>query len=106
MDTTVVNIGIGEECDVYIGRGRGGIWGNPFIINRHGNRQDVITKHRPYLIEQFLSGERTWEQIKELHGQVLGCHCYPQNCHGDTLKYFADMAVTFDTEEEWHGVCT
>ena len=101
MDTTVVNIGQDGECDVYIGRKRDGIWGNPFIVNRHGNRKDVIGKHRPYLIDQFLSGDRTWEQIKDLHGQVLGCHCYPQACHGDTLKYFADMAVTFDTEEEW-----
>ena len=103
MDTSVVNIATGIECDVYIGRGRDGIWGNPFIINRHGNRRDVITKHRPYLIDQFLSGDRTWEQIKGLHGQILGCHCYPQACHGDTLKYFADMAVTFDTEEEFLG---
>jgi len=36
MKTRVVNLNI-EKYDVYIGRGS--IWGNPFIIGKHGNRK-------------------------------------------------------------------
>lgn len=102
METTVVNINkTNAQYDVYIGRGRGSIWGNPFILNRHGNRTEVIAKHRQYLIDQFLSEEITWDQIKELHGQALGCYCHPLPCHGDTVKYFADSAVRCASREEW-----
>ena len=31
---------------VYIGRGRGGSWGNPFEIGKDGDRDEVVAKHR------------------------------------------------------------
>lgn len=77
--TKVVNIKkyIGEY--VYIGRGS--IWGNPFIIGKHGTREEVIIKY-----EQYIRGRpELMADLPRLEGQVLGCYCKPKACHGDIL---------------------
>lgn len=63
---------------VYIGRGSK--WGNPFIIGRDGNREEVIEKYVQYAEERF-----TEEDFKELKGKNLLCFCKPLPCHGDYL---------------------
>tara|TARA_R100001510_G_scaffold50995_1_gene50428 strand:+ start:1167 stop:1424 length:258 start_codon:yes stop_codon:yes gene_type:complete len=68
-----------ESNDVYIGRGSK--WGNPYVIGKDGNRDEVIEKYRLYI-------ERTPEllcAISELKGKNLVCFCKPQRCHGDIL---------------------
>ena len=99
-ETRVVNVRK-EEPDVYIGRGKGGIWGNPFVKGTHGDRSMVISKYRVYIIDQILMGERKWSQFLELVGKSLGCYCHPQACHGDTLKWLVDIAERCKTEEEF-----
>lgn len=37
-----------NAADIYIGGGS--IWGNPFIIGRHGNREEVIAQYRQYIL--------------------------------------------------------
>lgn len=74
--------------DVYIGRGRGSIWGNPFIIGEHGNRAEVIAKFREWLPNQAA----LMVQVHSLHGKTLGCFCAPAACHGDVLAEFAELA--------------
>ena len=76
---------------VYIGRGS--IWGNPFVIGKDGNRDDVCEKHAEYLREQFRNGERTLEQLASLHGKDLVCFCAPHRCHGDILVRAAAWAA-------------
>lgn len=71
------------ETQTFIGRGEK--WGNPFIIGRHGNREQVIHKHRVWLL-----GSSLFDDIHELKGKNLVCFCAPEACHGDTLLTLAN----------------
>ena len=74
-----------QKYDVYIGRPSK--WGNPFIIGRDGNRDEVIAKYREYI----LSKPHLIEDAKrELKGKILGCYCAPLSCHGDILSEIAN----------------
>lgn len=93
--TTVVNVRMTKEFDVYIGRstrrGRwtleGSCWANPFIIGRDGTRQDVIMKYRT-MVEANPEMQRAIRA--RLRGKVLGCFCAPKPCHGDVLAEIAN----------------
>lgn len=59
-------------------------YGNPFVLNEDGDRDDVCNAyerhylpHKPSITERIEAGELT--------GKVLVCHCYPHRCHGDCL---------------------
>jgi len=79
--TKVVNIDKGEKCDVYIGRGTK--WGNPYAIGVDGDRDEVIRKYKYDFERGFLKFSK--EEVLELKGKILGCHCKPAACHGDVL---------------------
>ena len=49
--TTVVNIQNTKKYDVYIGRPS--IFGNPFIIGKDGNCDEVIKKYEKYFNEKM-----------------------------------------------------
>jgi len=85
-ETTVVNVRK-SHYDVYIGRG--GQWGNPFIIGRDGTREEVIEKHAEWILTQ----PHLLRQLPMLRKKRLGCHCAPHRCHGDTLKKMADADI-------------
>ena len=76
--TEVVNAR-NSDYDVLIARPSK--WGNPFIVGRDGNREQVIrmyeihVRRRPDLIAA----------LPELVGKRLGCYCKPEACHGDVL---------------------
>ena len=79
--------------DIYIGRGKCpitnkvSIWGNPFIIGRDGNRQEVIQKYRDWIVQQ----PDLMKRLPELKGKILGCYCRPHYaCHGDILVELAN----------------
>ena len=62
-------------------------WGNPFILNADGTRDEVCDWYRDY----YLPHKRSLlNKIKTMRGKILGCHCHPLRCHGDILKYLAD----------------
>jgi hypothetical protein len=76
-----------EKYDIYIGRGKCPVsgrisrWGNPFVIGRDGDRDEVIRKY-----EEWIRGQRELlDSLIELKGQILGCWCAPKPCHGDVL---------------------
>ena len=56
-------------------------WGNPFMVGRDGNREQVIrmyeihVRRRPDLIAA----------LPELISKRLGCYCSPEACHGDVI---------------------
>ena len=85
-----------SEYDVRIDRKSR--WGNPFIIGKHGNRNDVIAKHKSWLWGEIKAGRISHSDLAELHEQRLGCHCAPNPCHGDTLTAAAAWAY-----EKVHG---
>ena len=79
METTRVVHCKEEYYNVYIGRGSK--WGNPFVIGKHGTRDEVIEKYKMYI----LSKPELLEHLPELRGKILGCWCKPNACHGDVL---------------------
>jgi ParB-like chromosome segregation protein Spo0J len=59
-------------------------YGNPFVMNEDGDRDEVCEAyerhylpHKPSITDRIEAGDLT--------GKVLVCHCYPQRCHGDCL---------------------
>lgn len=75
---------------VYIGRG--GPWGNPFVIGpvcdgKHGDRDEVIARFRTSLLAD---PERLFHVRSELAGKPLVCFCAPVPCHGDVLLEVAN----------------
>lgn len=61
---------------------RGYKYGNPFIIGKDGNRDEVCDKYVEYADEKFTDKE----VIADLKGKVLVCCCKPKRCHGDYLS--------------------
>lgn len=89
--------------DVYIGRGQGSIFGNPFT-HKEGTQAQVVVGSRAEAVQAF----RDWlagvayqdveperrrailDAIPTLKGKVLGCWCAPLACHGDVLAELAN----------------
>ena len=96
--TTVVHC-MQQKYDVYIGRGRGSNWGNPFT-HKDGTRaqrkvetpEEAVEKYREYI----LSRPDLLAKVASLKGKVLGCWCKTQTnpeapCHGDVLVELAEQ---------------
>ena len=88
MTTSVVHCRR-AKYDVYIGRP--GPWGNPFKIRDGVSRGMAVAKFRKHIEHRMQDEPRLRERIKEeLRGQVLGCWCDPEICHGHVLAEIAD----------------
>jgi hypothetical protein len=64
---------------VYIGRGSR--WGNPFIIGKDGNRQEVVEKYCNWIC----NNQELLSHLDELRDKDLVCFCSPLLCHGNVL---------------------
>jgi hypothetical protein len=63
---------------------RGTRYGNPFILDDDGDRDEVCDAYeRHYITRKPSITDRI--DAGDLAGKVLVCHCYPQRCHGDCL---------------------
>ncbi|MEI6403306.1 MAG: DUF4326 domain-containing protein [Actinomycetota bacterium] len=80
---------------VYIGRPSK--WGNKFKIGIHGTRDEVCEKHGADLVNRMAEVEDKRPPVAELAGKVLGCHCWPERCHGDAL---VDLANEFASRSQ------
>lgn len=60
-------------------------WGNPFVIGKDGNREEVIVKYRAWLEHQISNGDISEEELMELDGKTLACWCVPKPCHANVL---------------------
>jgi len=78
-----------DKYDVYIGRPSK--WGNPFKIGEDGTRAEVIYKYSVWI----RNNPELMADIEELRGKVLGCHCYPNRCHGEILIRLANRPKLF-----------
>lgn len=76
------------EGAVYIGRPSK--WGNPFVVDRDGTREEVITKYRDWLFTS--RPDLRLDSRRELRGRDLVCWCSPLPCHGDVLLEVANLA--------------
>jgi len=68
-----------ESYDVYIGRPSK--WGNPFVIGKDGDREEVVKKYSDWILQQ----PQLLDDLEELRDKILGCWCAPNLCHGDVL---------------------
>lgn len=96
MKTKVVNIYHKVPYDVYIGRGKGSIWGNPFshmegtlAQYKCESREEAVKKFREWILEQ----PHLLSQLHTLKGKTLGCFCDPKPCHGHILAELADKVM-------------
>lgn len=76
------------EYDIYIGRRwkKGSFeqtkWANPFTCwDGSRSREESIALFK----EMFWGTPDLYENVHELEGKVLACHCKPYLCHGDFL---------------------
>lgn len=101
MKTRIVHI-MKESYDIYIGRGRNSIWGNPFS-HKEGTIAKFKTNSRKESIEKFeeylLCNDELLEQIPSLKGKTLGCWCKKSNtfveCHGDLLVDIINIMIVY-----------
>jgi hypothetical protein len=80
---------------VYVGRGRGSVWGNPF-----SHKDGTLAEHRVATVDEAISKHREWllaqpelvEAVRrELRGRDLVCFCVPYHaCHAETLLEIAN----------------
>jgi hypothetical protein len=57
--------------------GRGSFWGNPFVIGKHGTRDEVIDRFCKEILPDL--------DVSYLKGKDLICYCKPKRCHADYL---------------------
>lgn len=91
---------------IYIGRGS--VWGNPFVIGKHGDRDEVCDKYRKYLWGEVCSGRIELQTLAELNGKDLVCFCAPARCHGETLERaakwaYSKISVCVNEGDEFYG---
>lgn len=92
METRVVNI-YKEECDIYIGRGKGSQFGNPYSTKvstlakfKVETKDEAIQKYKEMWLNRLEKNpEHTKKILLKLKGKKLGCFCKPKACHGDVL---------------------
>lgn len=76
-----------QQYDIYVGRPSA--WGNVYHVGIDGTREEVIAKHRAWLLKQPILLAR----LPELRGKILGCWCAPKPCHADILAELANAPL-------------
>jgi hypothetical protein len=61
---------------------RGSRWGNPFVLDSDGSRDQVVAAYRDFYLPHKPSLQSL---LPTLRGKLLGCWCAPEQCHGDVL---------------------
>lgn len=80
----------------YVNIGRPSKYGNPFEIDRDGDRDEVCAKY-----EAHAKSQPWFKDIEsELKGKVLVCHCWPARCHGITLLAAANQSKQVEPEQK------
>lgn len=88
-----------QPYDIYIGKPS--VFSNPFIIGKHGSREDVIVAYEHYARHN----ERLLHSLHLLKDKILGCNCKPLACHGDILvKLYNEKCSIgeFSLDEQTH----
>lgn len=76
-----------DNCRNAVYIGRGSKYGNPYVIDVDGTREEVVEKYRKY-IEGY--PELIALVKRNLRGKNLVCYCAPKSCHGDILLKIAN----------------
>lgn len=92
MSGRVLNIKNGSKPNGSIYIGRGSKFGNPFIIGKDGDRNQVIEKYETYLNVCLDNDTITVSELADMYGFDLVCFCKPLPCHGDVLLKYINAA--------------
>jgi len=57
-------------------------WGNPFELDKDGNRDEVCDSYEIY----FNLKKSLQRRLPELKGKALACWCHPERCHAHHLQ--------------------
>jgi hypothetical protein len=76
--------------------GRPSVYGNPYVMGKHGSREAVIAAHKKALWNDPVLLQKT---RTELPGHDLICFCAPLACHG--LNY---LEIINMSEEQFQQV--
>lgn len=60
---------------IYIGRGRGSIFGNPFPMNGEDTREQVCLSYRKWLYQEIKQNPEFAAQVKSLKDATVKCFC-------------------------------
>lgn len=71
-----------EQSGLAVKVDRSSDFGNPFILNDDGNRDEVCAAYGKHYLPHKPS---LLKRLPSLQGKVLVCHCYPERCHADEL---------------------
>jgi len=67
-----------RKTDRFVRIDRNSDWGNPFEMEKDGDRDTVCDSYEIFFPRKFSLHNR----LDELKGKVLGCWCHPARCHG------------------------
>lgn len=56
-------------------------WHNPFHLSLCDSREKCLDYYEEWIRTQI----DLMAALHEIDGEVLGCHCRPERCHGDIL---------------------
>lgn len=92
---------------IYIGRANkklnleGSILANPFILNKDGDRDEVVEKYRKWLNAEVRKEGNVYRYLVNLariHQSPdefqLVCYCKPHSCHGDIVLRALEYIIT------------
>lgn len=82
----------------HVNIGRPSKWGNPYVVGKHGTREQCIALYERWLREN----DTLFAALDELRGLVLGCWCAPRACHGDPLMRLANTSRI--ERERWRAL--
>jgi len=71
-----------EQKGVAVRIDRSSKYGNPFILDQDGDRDEVCDAFKLHYLPFKKSIQK---DADKLIGKVLICHCYPERCHGESL---------------------
>lgn len=88
-----------EPFDVYIGRGKGSILGNPYThlsgktiaIFQVATREEAISRFKAYAWARMFLDKKFCDAVLACDGKTLGCWCKPKSCHGDCFDDLIHM---------------
>lgn len=96
-DANLINWAKSNGLYVFVGRGKFDLgWGNPYELDKDGDRHAVCFAHERY----FVLKKGLHKKMDRLFGKVLGCYCYPEQCHGDHLARIANL-LTLESVDDW-----
>lgn len=72
---------------VYVGRPS--LYGNPFIIGKHGDRANCIRRYKFEVLQEMSQAQMDLLRAN-LQGKDLVCWCAPKPCHADVLLLLAN----------------